>query len=254
MKKIYLKDKAEFLKMNKGCKTEVFTEEIIKCLPEVLKKYLRVCNYINTPIPFNANVYWAYSWLKLSPKKDWGKLHTMQFNSVQPIGRVAYMKFLYMPIAARDIYRGGYGEVNGKLLNCIQVVFDNSKETAQSALITVFCEFMFVPGYLLLDNVKWEQIDENSVRGKLSDNGFIVTGIFRFNDEGLFTHFETDDRYYSVGKGTYQKVRFSAIVDSYKLQDNIKICQEVKAIWHLPEGDFEYYKGTIDKVEFNVFE
>jgi len=24
-------------------------------------------------------------------------------------------------------------------------------------------------------------------------------------------------------------------------------------MWHLPEGDFEYYKGTIDKIEFNVF-
>jgi len=25
-------------------------------------------------------------------------------------------------------------------------------------------------------------------------------------------------------------------------------------MWHLPEGDYEYYKGTIDKIEFNVFE
>jgi len=25
-------------------------------------------------------------------------------------------------------------------------------------------------------------------------------------------------------------------------------------MWHLPEGDFEYYKGIVDKIEFNVFE
>jgi len=254
MKKVFIKDKSEFLERNKGYKTEIFTEELIKDLPEPLKKYLRVCGYINTPIPVNANVYWTESWLKMSPDKDWGKLQTSQFNSVKPIGRVAYMKFSSMPVAARDLYRDGYGEMNGKLLNLIKVVFDNSKEAAQSALITTFCEFMFIPGYLLLDNVKWEHIDDYSVRGTLVDNGIKVSGIFYFNKEGLFTHFETFDRYYSTGKNNYKQVKFSAIVESYKMQDKLKINEKVKIVWHLPEGDYEYYKGIVDKIEFNVFD
>ncbi len=236
MKRVFIKDKAELIERNKGYKTEVFTEELIKELPELLKKYLRVCGYINAPVPVNANVYWSESWLKMSPGKDWGKLHTTQFNSVKPIARVAYMKFLTMPVAARDLYRDGYGEMNGKLLNLIKVAFDNSKEVAQSALITTFCEFMLIPGYLLLDNVKIE-----------------VSGTFYFDEEGLFTHFETFDRYFTTGKNSYKKVKFSVVVDSYKTQDRIKISEQVKVMWNLPEGDFEYYKGTIDKIEFNVF-
>jgi hypothetical protein len=43
-------------------------------------------------------------------------------------------------------------------------------------------------------------------------------------------------------------------VDRYKRQKNLKIGEKVKVMWHLPEGDYEYYKGTIDKIEFNVFE
>jgi hypothetical protein len=43
-------------------------------------------------------------------------------------------------------------------------------------------------------------------------------------------------------------------VDSYKKQDNLRISEKVKVMWHLPEGDFEYYKGIVDKIEFNVFE
>ncbi len=254
MKRVFIKDKSKLVKRNKAHKIEIFTEELIKELPEPLKKYLRVCGYINTPVPVNANVYWSESWLKMSPGKDWGKLHTTQFNSVKPIGRVAYMKFLTMPVAARDLYRDGYGEINGKLLNLIKVAFDNSKEVAQSALITTFCEFMLIPGYLLLDNVKWEHIDNYSVRGVLTDNGIEVSGIFYFNDEGLFTHFETHDRYFTTSKNSYEKVKFSVIADSYKTQDNLKISEKVKVMWHLPEGDFEYYKGTIDKIEFNVFE
>lgn len=254
MKKLYLKEKAELLERNKAFNTEIFTEDSIKDFPQPIKKYLSVCGYINTSVPVNANVLWAESWLKMSPEKSWQKLNTAQFNSVKPIGRVAYMKFAAMPVSACDLYRDGYGEMNGKLLNLFTVVFDNSKQTAQSALITTFCEFMFIPGYLLLDSVQWELIDEYSVRGTLVDNGIKVSGVFYFNEEGLFTHFETLDRYYSTGKNTYKKVKFSAIVETYKIQNNIKMCEKVKVIWHLPEDDFEYYKGTVDRIEFNVFE
>lgn len=164
------------------------------------------------------------------------------------------MKILGMPVAARDLYRDGYGEMNVKLLNLIKVAFDNSKEVAQSALITTFCEFMLIPGYLLLDNVKWEQIDDYSIRGTVVDNGIEVSGIFYFNEEGLFTHFETFDRYFTTGKNSYKKVKFSVVVESYKTQYKLKIGEKVKVMWHLPEGDYEYYKGTIDRIEFNVVE
>ena len=252
MKKVYFNDRAEFLKRNKAFETEIFTEELIEELPEPIKKYLRVCGYLNTPVPVNANVYWSESWLKMSPQKDWGKLHTSQFNSVKPIGRVAYMKFESMPVAARDLYRDGYGEMKGKLINLIPVVFDNSAETAKSALITTFCEFMFIPGYLLLKNVTWEALSDYAVKGILNDYGIEITGVFYFDKAGLFTHFETEDRAYSLGKNQYKKVKFSAFVESYKMHHNIKICEKVKIVWHLPEGDFEYYKGIVDNIEINV--
>ena len=254
MKKVFIKEKSELIEKNKVHKIGTFTEELIKELPEPLKKYLRVCGYIEKAVPVNANVYWNESWLKMSPVKEWSKLYTTQFNSVQPIGRVAYMKILGMPVAARDLYRDGYGEMNVKLFNLIKVAFDNSKEVAQSALITTFCEFMLIPGYLLLDNLKWEQIDEHSVRGTLVDNGIEVSGIFYFNEEGLFTHFETLDRFFTVDKNVYKKVKFSIVVESYQIQDNLKIAEKVKVMWHLPEGDFAYYKGTIGRIKFNLFE
>ena len=253
MKRVFIKEKAEFIQRNKAHKIEIFSEELIKDLPEPLKKYLRVCGYINTPVPINANIYWTESWLKMSPTKEWSKLHTTQFNSVKPIGRLAYMKILDMPVAARDLYRDGYGEMKVKLFNLINLALDNSKEVAQSALITIFCEFAFIPSYLLSENVKWEQIDDYSVRGTLVDNGIEVSGMFYFDNDGLFTYFETFDRYFTTGKNSYKKLKFSVIVDSYKTQDKLKISEKVKVMWHLPEGDFEYYKGTIDKIEFNVF-
>lgn len=221
-------------------------------MPEPLIKYLEVCGYMNTPVPFNADVFWSESFIKMSPARDWGQLKTVQFNSVDPIGRVAYMKFMKTPVAGRDLYHDGHGEMKGKLLGLFRMIFDNSKETAQSVLLTTFCEFTMIPGYLISDKVRWEPVDNKSVRGILSDNGISVTARFNFNDEGFLTRVETSDRYYTEGKNKYKKVRFSAVIDSYKRQGNIMIPERMKAVWHLPEGDYEYFRGIIDRVVYNI--
>ena len=66
-----------------------------------------------------------------------------------------------------------------------------------------------------------------------------VEALFRFNDEGLLTSVETGDRYYSNGKGAHKKVRFSAVIESDKTQRAILIPEKMKAVLHLPEGDYE---------------
>lgn len=254
MKRVYLNDRAELIRRNRKGTGQLITDELVSGLPGPFIRYLQICGYMNTPLPFNADVFWSESFLKLSPDREWGELKTIQFNSVDPIGRVAYMKFLKMPVAGRDIYRDGYGEMKGRLLGLFRVIFDNSRETAQSALLTTFCEFLLVPGYLFTDNVKWEKTDERTVRGTLTDSGIRATAIFRFGDDGLLTSVETSDRYYTEGKGEYKKVKFSAVVDSYKRQGEIMIPEKMKAVWHLPGGNYEYFRGTISRIEYNVTE
>lgn len=252
MQRVYLKDRASLILRNKPNDGQFFTEQVVAQLPEPLIKYLEVCGYMNTPVPFNADVFWSESFIKMSPARDWGQLKTVQFNSVDPIGRVAYMKFVKTPVAGRDLYHDGHGEMKGKLLGLFRMIFDNSKETAQSVLLTTFCEFTMIPGYLISDKVRWEPVDNKSVRGILSDNGISVTARFNFNDEGFLTRVETSDRYYTEGKNKYKKVRFSAVIDSYKRQGNIMIPERMKAVWHLPEGDYEYFRGIIDRVVYNI--
>lgn len=252
MKRIYLKDRSSLILRNKPSDQQVFTDELVAGLPEPLKKYLEVCGYMNTPVPYNADVFWSESFIKMSPDREWGQLKTVQFNSVDPIGRVAYMKFLKMPVAGRDLYHDGMGEMKGKLLGLFRIIFDNSRETAHSVLITTFCEFTLVPGYLLSDRVRWETIDNRTVRGILSDNGINATAQFSFDDEGLLTSVVTADRYYTEGKNRYKKVKFSAVIDSYKKLGDIMIPERMKAVWHLPQGDYEYFRGTIDRVVYNV--
>jgi hypothetical protein len=252
MKRVFFNERAELIMRNKRCPGQAFTGELVSGLPGPLRKYLEICGYMNNPVPFNADVYWSESFLKMSPAKGWNRLETRQFNSVAPIARIAYMRFLNMPVAGRDLYLDGYGEMNGKLLGIIKVIFDNNREIAQSALLITFCEFLLVPGYLLTENVHWESIDEKTVRGTLTDGGIRVTATFRFNAEGMMTRVDTDDRYYSEGRNEYKKVSFSAVAENYKKQGEILIPERMKAVWHFPEGDYEYFRGTVDRIIYNV--
>ena len=161
MKKTYAKERKELLKQNKSFEIKVFSEELVKELPEQIKKYLSICGYMNTPVPINADVYWSESYLKLKPEKEWDKLQTTQFNSVNPVARISLMRFLSMPVCARDIYNDGYGEMNGKLFNLFRIIFDNAKETAQGGLLTAFSEFLVIPGYLLSANVVLKSLNNS---------------------------------------------------------------------------------------------
>ena len=113
MKRVFLKDRAGLLSGNKPDDQQLFTGGLISRLPGPLQRYLRVCGYMNTPVPRNADIFWSESAIKLTPDKKWGRLKTVQFNSVDQIGRVAYMKFIKMPVAGRDLYKDGYGEMKG---------------------------------------------------------------------------------------------------------------------------------------------
>lgn len=255
MEKTFEKERIEEIRKSISSNlTELLSEKIIKDLPEPIKKYLRKCGYVNKPIIFNADVLWKESFIKLKPEKDWAELTTKQFNSVNPISRIAYMEFKTMPVTGRDIYRNGQGEMKGKLFNIFPIINGKGIEVSQSSLITIFCEFLFIPGYIMQDYVKWKTDDEKTVIATLCDKEFTVKGVFHFDNEGLFTKFESEDRYYTDDKGKFIKTRFSAIVDSYQTKASRLIPEKVRIIWHLKDGDYEYYKGIIKEIVFNVAE
>lgn len=231
-----------------------FTDSLIADLPEQIQRHLSVSGYMGRPVPFNCEIHWQESFIKLKPEDEWGRLNTDQFNSVNPIGRISYMEFESMPVKGRDIYLDGYGEMKGKLLNLITVVEGAGPEISQSAMITAFAEFPLVPGYLLLESVAWDSVDSNTVKATLQEGGFTVSGLFHFDDQGLYRRFETNDRFYSDSEGVTMNIPYTISIQSYQKQGDLMVPDSLNAVWNLPDGDYEYFKGRLKRLEFNVFE
>jgi hypothetical protein len=254
MKKTFEHDLQAHFQSSDGSE-KVLTKKDISHLPEPVQRYFEYCGFIGKPVPMNAEVVWAGSHIKMAPDKKWMKLKTIQYNSVEEPFRIAYMRALMfglIPFDGRDIYFGGQGHMYGKVANLITIFDEKEKEIAQSALITILAEALLVPGYALADYISWEPIDENSAKARLVHKGIDVSGIFYFNEIGELIRFETNDRYYMHPDKGNVLTPFSADVGDYKQQGELRIPVSLMAVWHLDSGRYEYWKGTISEVKYNI--
>ncbi len=234
---------------------KILTKEDIIHLPEPVQRYFEHCGFIGKPVPINAEVVWADSYIRMKPDRDWMKLKTIQFNSVEDPFRIAYMKarmFGIIPFDGRDVYHNGKGHMFGKVANLFTVFDEKEPEIAQSALIIILAEALLIPGYALAEYISWEPMDAYSAKARLLHKGIDVSGIFYFNETGEMIRFETGDRYYMHPEKGNVLTAFSAEIGNYKKQGDLIIPGSLKAVWHLEEGRYEYWKGEIMEVKYNI--
>ena len=153
-----------------------------------------------------------------------------------------------IPMEAKEEYLNGQGTMLGKLLRIVTLFDNKGSETDASQALNYLSESLFVPTCALQSNIIWQSIDQNHAKAIYEYKGVKVEAIFTFNDRGEYTMFETDDRYMDT-KGN--KPKWTAEVSNYVEKDGIKIPSKLKAIWHLPTGDFEYFNGTLSNIVYD---
>ncbi|MEW6064785.1 hypothetical protein P378_20485 [Desulforamulus profundi] len=255
MKDLYISEVRKELTKYSNCSNDIITENDIVPLPEPIQKYFRYCGYLGKEKMNNAEIEWEDVFYKNSPNKKWMSLKCYQFNSVPEPTRIAYMKSRIMgifPFEGRDKYQNGHGNMLIKFLKLLKVVDAKGKEMDESALVTVLAEALVVPTYAFQHYIKWTAIDSNTAKAVIRYNESEVSGLFYFDDLGEFIRFETDDRYYSERGTEYKKVKWSAVAGNYIEKNRIRFPSYLKAIWHTDEGDFEYFKGNIANIKFNI--
>lgn len=256
MKELYLSEVRKELIKDRNCSKEVITENDIALLPESVQKYFRNCGYLGKEKMINAEITWKDVYFRMSPKKKWIGLKCYQFNSVPEPTRIVYMKSKMLgiiPFEGRDKYQDGHGNMLIKLLKFIEVANAKGKEMDESALVTVLAETFLIPTYALQNYIQWTTIDINTAKATINNNGIEVSGLFYFNENGEFIRFTTDDRYYSEKGTEYTKLKWSAVAGNYIEKHGIRFPASLKVIWHTEQGDYEYFKGSVTDIKFNVY-
>ncbi|MDD2555977.1 MAG: hypothetical protein PHX16_06205 [Syntrophaceticus sp.] len=233
---------------------EVITEEDISELPEPVQRYFRYCGYVGKEKMVNAKLIFDDVNFKMNVDQPWINLKYEQYNFVNEPARVVYMytrMYGIVPFEGKDRYLDGYGNMLGQLLKKITLFDVTGREMDISAAGTFLSEILMVPSCALQDYIHWEEIDENHARAMIEYNDVKAEGIFTFNDQGEFVEFVTDERYMDTGDGQSEKHKWTAAVSDYVEKDGIKKPTKIKGIWNLPEGDYEYFNGTLTDVVYN---
>jgi len=251
-KKLYENEVKEF-QSAVSSSSELISAESIAHLPEPVQRYFHYCGFVGTPLSYHAEIIWENSHIRMKPGQRWMKLKTYQHNFVQEPSRLAYMRanmLGFIPFEGRDRYHNGEGHMFGTLGRIIKVFDARDEETAKGAAIVLLAEALLVPSYAIQSYIHWEAADALTARARFVHNGIDVGGTFHFNELGEYIRFTTHERPYSSPDGGYEQQDYTIEVFGYQKQGDIKIAREVSAIWHLPGGDFEYWRGALKEIKF----
>lgn len=158
-------------------------------------------------------------------------------------------------VRVRDIYLGGKGSMNAKVLSIFSVMNaqDNPKLDS-GALQRYLAEAVWFPTSLLPSkNLKWTAIDERKALATLSDSGVTVSLEFTFGETGEITDIFTQKRFYET-KGEYKLFPWAGRFRDYQEKSGMMIPMSGEVEWLLPEGRAPYWKGEIVDARYDFVE
>lgn len=192
--------------------------------------------------------------LRLEEDKPWIPAEAEQYYAADEPGfvwkvRAQMAPFLYF--AGRDMYAGGHGSMNIKLLSLFTVAKASGQEVDQSSLVRYLGECATFPT-LALNNphLQWEALDDQAARVVMSYGGVTGEGVVTFDDEGNMVGFRGTR--YMDANGSFVLTEFYARLDGHKEYQGIKIPTQWEAGWKLESGDYTWFKAELAEVEYNV--
>jgi len=139
-----------------------------------------------------------------------------------------------------------------KLFSLFNVADVRGSEMDISALFVFFNDIVMWPTAFLGKSLTWKALDATSARATLRLFNRQASAILTFNERAEMIDFVTEERFRSVGK-EHLRTKWSTPLRNYREVNGFRIPTGGSAIWHLPEGEFEYIKIKIDEVLYDDF-
>lgn len=236
------------LRVRRGDPAPVVDADLAE-LPPPAQRYLRFMGVIGRPREQFLRARFRGQF-RMKPDASWLPFDARQFNSVNPIARIADMRIdvaRVLPMFGTDSYLGGVGRMHGTLLGLFTVADGAGLEFNLGELVTwVNDAVMLAPSMLLTAAVRWGLVDDDTFELVVTDHGNTVTARVLVDPVGRPVEFITDDRWYA-GATPPLRARWTTPFEGWaRLPTGRPVPTGGGAVWHLPDGPFEYVRGTFD--------
>ena len=220
-------------------------------LPPPVRRWLEVSGAVGRPRATTVRLKQRGE-MRTGPDRPWMPVVAEQYFSVDPPGfvwRVDARMMRVLPIAGRDRYAGGHGNMLIKLASLVAVADGSGPKMDQGALLRFLGEIIWFPSAAVGDTITWQAIDARSARATMTYGGTSASAVFTFGADGRFESL-TADRYLGAGEGARLERWFIPVTES-RVVRGIDMPVRGDAYWKLAGGDFDYYRWQVTDVEAN---
>lgn len=244
---------ARVVAAGRGAHPRTFRAEMLWGLPAPVARYFEFALTPAQPLVRTARVEHAGEF-RTSLAAPWSPFRSVQYFSADPPGFAWDAQIDMIPVVGvrvRDSYLGGEAGMLGKVAALVPVVDEGgSPELASGALHRFLAESAWLPTALLpREGLAWEAVDDSTARVTLTDSGVTVSLDLHFAASGEIVRVEAE-RYRDVD-GVGVLTPFAGHFRDYVQVEGMRIPREGEVEWILPEGRFSYWRGRVERVEYD---
>lgn len=227
------------------------TEEHISNLPEIMQRYLRYTGVVGRKTIHTVHLK-QQGFMRLQPDQKWLPVAAEQYFTTNPPAFLWRGKIRPSPlvsISATDQFADGHGNMQVKLWSLLTLGNTHGSEADQGELQRYLAEMSWFPTAWLSDAIKWQVIDAHSVQAIYNQPGTTAAIVLHINEQGQLTYV-TADRYREE-HGSYQLTPWSVRLETEQEVEGLRIPTEFGVSWHLPSGEFSWFRAHITEIEYN---
>jgi hypothetical protein len=245
------KERTSFLQV--GNNRVPVTEDLIKPLPPLVQSWLRRSGVVGKPM--NRTAYLKQKGeMRTAPDKGWKPFTAEQYFTLSQPAFLWTAKMQLSPflsVVARDKYYGGKGNMLVKAASLITIADSRGATIDQGSLLRYLAEITWFPSAALSPYIKWEAVDDTSVKATITYGGISASGVLGIDAHGDVTGF-TAMRYYERKEGpTLESWCIRIDKDGYRQLNGLRIPAKSTVTWKLKEGDFTWMRVEVTELEGN---
>ncbi len=238
---------------NNALSTEILSEADIAHLPAPVQKYIRYTGSVgrvkvkNFKAEFNGGI-------RFKRDEKYMSFSSTQYNFMDMPSRLFYIvaKKQGIPAIGLHLYQNEKAIFRIKLLGFFTVVDAAGRKMDQGETVTLLNDMCFMAPAALIDKrIKWESIDDLTVKAVYTNGNISISAMLFFNEKGELINFISNDRFETDGK-VYKNYPWSTPASAYTNVNGYKLPSAAKLVYSRPDGEFTYGEFVLKDIIYNL--
>lgn len=224
-------------------------------LPELVREFALKAGAAEENPPLSV-FFHQLCQMRMNPGDEWMNLQAEQVIGTQKTGFVWYAeqkKKLFVTMRVVDAFVDGRGHLNVRALGSLPIADMSGPGADAAELMRYLAELPWAPDAMLHNpQLRWRQLDENTVEVEAGEGGAFAKLRFTFDDAGDIVEMEADSRGRSEGMEVVPRPWRGSYSDYRKIEGSFagetgyrRIPTKGEIGWVLDEGYFAYWRGQI---------